>query len=113
MINEINILHESHCRDFTRHACEKSAGLLCIVSYHHEIVIELGGYGLNAFAKSPVSLGGRSPIFLIHPIRNLKSNVRRLKEILSDFGTEVPLVSEHQAVTIFPTDITEIAAAMP
>lgn len=112
MINEIDILHESHCYDFTRHACEKPAGLLRVVSYHHQIVIELGEYGFYSFSESPVSSRRRSPIFLIHPLWNLKSNVRRLKEVLSDFGTEIPLVSEHQAVAIFPTDITEIADVM-
>lgn len=42
MINEINILHERHSCDFACHTCKETAGLLCIVSYHHEIIIELG-----------------------------------------------------------------------
>ncbi len=42
MINEINILHERHCSDFACHSGEKTAGLLCVVSYHHKIVLSHG-----------------------------------------------------------------------
>ena len=51
MINEIDILHESHGGDFTCYSGEKSAGLLCVISYHHKIVIELGEYGFDSFAE--------------------------------------------------------------
>ena len=44
MINEIDILHESHCCYFACHTGKETAGLLCVVTYHHEIVVELGEY---------------------------------------------------------------------
>ena len=51
MINEIDILHERHCCDFACLACEKTAGLFRIVSYHHKIVIELGEYRFDSFTE--------------------------------------------------------------
>lgn len=54
MINKVDILHECHGCDFTRYAGEKSAGLLCIVTYHHEIVVELGKDFFDALSEMPV-----------------------------------------------------------
>lgn len=51
MIDEIDILHESHRGDFANHSGEKSAGLLCVVPYHHEVVVKLGEYGLDSLAE--------------------------------------------------------------
>jgi len=51
MINEIDILHEGHCCNFACHTGEKPASLLCIVSYHQEVVIKLGEYGFDSFSK--------------------------------------------------------------
>ena len=51
MINEINILHECHSRDFTCHTGKEPAGLLGVVSYHNEIVVELGEYSFFTFAE--------------------------------------------------------------
>ena len=55
MINENDILHEHHSRDFACHTGKETAGLLCIVSYHHEIVVELGEYGFYTFADASFS----------------------------------------------------------
>ncbi len=52
MIDEIDILHECHRNYFPSCAGKKSAGLLCIVAYHHEIFVELGEYGFDTFATS-------------------------------------------------------------
>lgn len=75
MINEIDILHERHCHYFARHACEKAAGLLCVISYHHQIVVELGEYRFNPFAEPFVGPSRRAPVLLIQPIRDLKRDV--------------------------------------
>ncbi len=112
MINEIDILHESHSSDFTSHSGKKAAGLLCVVSYHHEIVVELGEYSFDSFTKPLVGPCRRTPVFLIQPIRNFKRNVGCLKEILLDLGTEVTLVSKHRAIIIFPAHIIKIMEVM-
>ena len=51
MINEIDILHERHCCDFACHAGEKTAGLFCVVSYHHKIVIKPGEHRFDSFTE--------------------------------------------------------------
>ena len=112
MINEIDILHESHSCDLACHTSEKAAGLLCVVPYHHKIVVELGEYGFDSFAEPLVSPNRRAPVFLIHPIRNFKGDFGCLKEILLHLSAEVTLVSEHHAVMIFPAYIIEIMEVM-
>ena len=107
MINEIDILHERHSCDFACHAGKEAAGLLCIVSDHHEIVVELGEYSFDTLAESLVRPGWWTPVFLIQPIWNLKSDIDRLKEILLDFGAEITFVSKQHAIMIHPAYIVE------
>ena len=112
MINEINILHECHCCDLTCHTGKEAAGLLRVVSYHHEVIVELGEYSFYTFAEPLVSPGWRTPVFLIQPIWNFKSDINRFKEILLNFGTEIAFVSKHHAIMIFPAYIVEIMYVM-
>ena len=81
MINEIDILHESHSGDFTGHSGEKSAGLLCVISYHHKIVVGLGEHGFNPFSELFVSPRRLAPVLLIQPIWYFERDVCRLKKI--------------------------------
>ncbi len=108
MINEIDILHESHSGYFSCHSGEKSAGLLCIITYHHKTVVELGENGLNPFSELSVCPCRRSPILLVQPIRNVQSNVGNVKKILLHFGAEIAFVTKHHAVMIFPLHILEV-----
>ena len=112
MINEIDILHERHSCDFTCHASKKAAGLLCIVSYHHEIVVELREYCFDTLAESLVCPDWGTPVLLIEPIRNFEGDVCCLKEILLNLGTEITFVSKHHAVVILPAHIIEIVEVM-
>ncbi len=112
MINEIDILHERHCCDFACHAGEKTAGLLCVVSYHHKIVVKLGEYRFNSFTEFFVCPCRRTPVFLIQPIWDFKSDIGRFKEILLNLGTEIAFISEHHAIMIFPAYILQIMKVM-
>lgn len=112
MVNEIDILHERHSSDFTCHAGKKAAGLFCVVSYHHEIIVELGEYGFYSLAESLVCPHWRTPVFLIQPIRDFKSNIGYLKEIFLHLGTKIVLVTKHHAVVILPAYILEIMEVM-
>jgi len=112
MINEIDILHESHCCDFACHSGEKSASLLCIVSYHQEIVVKLGEYCFDAFPEFLVSPQKWTPVFLIQPIWDFKSYVCSLKEILLNLSTQITFVTEEHAVTVFPLHILQIMQVM-
>ena len=108
MINEIDILHEGHCRNFACHTGEKPTCLLCIVSYHQEVVIKLGEYGFDSFPISFICPRLRTPVFLVQPVRNFKCDVCGVKEILLNFSTQISLVIKHHTVVIFPLHIFKI-----
>lgn len=72
MIDEVDILHESHCSDFSGDVCEEATSLLCIIVHHHCVVIELGENRFNSLSETLVCPGRKSPVFLVKPIRNLK-----------------------------------------
>ncbi len=107
MINEIDILHKGHCGDFACHANEKAAGLFCVVSSHHKIIVELGEYRFNSFTESLVSPCRRTPVSLIEPIWDFKRDIGRFKEILLNLSTEITLISMHGAVMVFPAHIVK------
>ena len=41
MIEKIEILQHSEGSDLSSHSCEETLRFLCIVSYHHELVVKL------------------------------------------------------------------------
>lgn len=41
MIGEFDILKHCQSSDFCSSSCKKPVSLLCVVSYHHELVVEL------------------------------------------------------------------------
>ena len=108
MINEIDILHEGHSGYFASHSGEKSARLLCVIAYHHKIVVELGENGLNPLSEFFVCPCRRSPVLLIQPIWNFQSNVGDVKKILLHLGAEIAFVTKYHAVMIFPLNILEV-----
>lgn len=108
MINVIDILHECHSCYFACHACEKSAGLLCVIAYHHKSIVKLGEYGFDTFSKPLVSPCRLFPVLLIQPIRDFQSNVSDIKEIPLYLCVEIAFISEHRAVMIFPLHILEV-----
>lgn len=113
MINEINILHKCHCGDFACHAGKKSAGLFCVVSYHHKIIVELGEYRFNSFTDFLVCPRRRTQVFLIQPIWNFKRDIDRFKEIILNLSTEISLVTKHGAIMILPTFIPAKSLQIP
>lgn len=108
MINVIDILHKCHSGNFASHTGEKSAGLLCLITYHHKAVVELGENCLNPLSELFICPCRRSPIFLIQPIWNFQSNVGDIKKILLHLGAEIAFVTKHHAVMIFPLHILEV-----
>lgn len=55
MINKIDVLQDGQCSDFGGRPGKQATGLFYIVSYHHELVIELGEYCFDALAELSVS----------------------------------------------------------
>ncbi len=112
MINKIDILHERHCCDFACHAGEETAGLFCVISYHHKIVVELGEYCFDSFTGSIVCTNRRTPVFLIRPTGYFKGDIGDFKEVLLNLGTEVAFISEHHTIMILPLQIIKITEVM-
>ena len=108
MIDIIHILKHRKGSDFSSSPGKKSGRLLCVISNHHELVVELRENGFDSFSESPVSPCRRSPILLIQPIWNFKGDVCGVKEILLNFSTQISFVTEHQAVVILPLHILQI-----
>ena len=92
MIDIINILQYSQGRYFSSSPGEESGRLFCIVSDHHELVIELGEERLDSFPESFVSPCRRPPVLLIQAIGNLKGYLAHVKEILLYFSADISFV---------------------
>lgn len=86
--------------------------LLCIVSCHQELVVELREESFDSSTESFVSPYCRPPVFLIKPIRNLKGYMCRIEKILLYVSTEISLVSQHQTIAVLPFDIIKIMQVM-
>ena len=108
MIDMIEILQHRECCDLRRHSCEEAPRLLRIVAYHHELVIQLREYSLNSLSETLIRPRRRSPILLVQPIRHLKRNVRRLKEVQLHRSAKISFVSKYHAVVVFPLHIFQI-----
>lgn len=112
MINEIHILHHSKRCDFGGSPGEKPSRLLSVVSYHHELVVELREESFDSFSEFLVCPCRRLPILLVQPIRYFQGYVCYLEKILLYLCTEIPFVSKHYAIVILPLHIFEIMEIM-
>ena len=112
MIDKIEILQLGESRNLGRHSCEEATRLLRIVAYRQELVPQLGKDRFNSLSESLVCPRRRSPILLVQPIRHLKGNVRRLKEIQLHRRAEISLVPKDHAVVILPLHIFQIMQLM-
>ena len=112
MIREIDILQYSKSSDFCGNSGKESCWLLCIISYHHELVIELRKESLNSFTEPLIGPCRWSPVFLIETVWNLKCYVYGIKKILLYLCIEISLVAKNHAVMVLPLDILEIMNVM-
>ena len=97
---------------FPSHTGEKSAGLFCVVSYHHKVIVKLGEHVFKAFAEALVCPRWWSPVLLVQTVWNFQSYIYCLKEIFLDLRTEISFVTQHHTVLIFPSYIIEIMKVM-
>ena len=112
MIEKIEILQHCECRHLGSRPRKEAKRLLCIIAYHHEMVIELRKDGLNSLSETFVGPRGRCPILLVQPIRHIKGNVGSLKQVQLYGSTQVALVSENRTVVVVPLHILEILQVM-
>ena len=112
MIEKIEILQHGECRYFGSHPREEAQRLLGIVAYHHEVVIQLRKDSLNSLSKAFIGPSGRCPVLLVQPIRHIKGNVCRLKQVQLYGSIQVALVPKNRTVMVFPLQILEILQVM-
>ena len=108
MIEKIEILQHCEGRYLGSHPREEARRFLCIVAYHHELVIELRKDRLNSLPKTLVGPGRRCPVLLVQPIRHIKCNVGSLKQVQLYRSTQVALVSKDRTVVVLPLHILQI-----
>ena len=68
--------------DFAFRTSKEAAGIFCINSYHHGIVVELAGFCFDTFAESLLSPCLWTPVILLQPIWDLMGYICNLKDIL-------------------------------
>ena len=108
MIDEIDILQDCKSRHFGRDAGEESLWLLCVIAYHHELIIELREESFDSFSKTLVCPNRRSPVFLVEPIRDFERDMCHIKQVLLNISAQIAFVAKHQAIVVFPFDILEV-----
>ena len=112
MINVIDILQNSNSRDFSRNAGKETIWLLCIISYHHELVIELGIDGFDSFSESTVCPNRWTPALLVNPIRHLQRDMSDIKQVLLNVGAKIPFVAKTQTVVLLPFDLLMLVVGL-
>ena len=105
MIEKIEILQHGEGRYLGSHPGEEVRRLLGIVAFHHEVVIQLRKDSLNSLSESFVGPSWLCPVLLVQPIRHIKGNVCRLKQVQLYGSTQVALVPEDRTVMVFPLHI--------
>ena len=82
MVTEVDVLQHGHSSDFCGSTCKQSACLLCIIAYHHELVVKLRENGFDSLPETPVSPRRISPILLVQAIRDFKLDMSRFEKVL-------------------------------
>ena len=108
MIDVIDILHDCKSRDFGRDAGNETLWLLCIIAYHHELIIELRKESSYSFPESFVGPNRRTPILLVKPIRNFQRDMRHIEQVLLDVCAQITFIAKHQTIVVFLFDVLKI-----
>lgn len=112
MIEKIEILQHCEGSDFCCHPCEETLWLLCVVAYHHHMVVQLGEHRFNSLSVSPIGPAWWSPVLLVQPVRYFKYDVCRREQVLLHGSTQITLVTKYHAVMVFPSYIFQIMQVM-
>lgn len=108
MIDEIYVLKHSKSSYFSCCPCKKSGRFLCVISNHHELVVEVRKERFNSFSEILVCPFRSSPILLIQPIWYFQSDVCHIEKILLYLSTEITFVAKHHTIVVLPLHIIEI-----
>lgn len=75
MIEKIDILQYSEGSHLSFHSGKETAWFLCIVAYHHEVVIQLRKDCLDSLPEAFICPCWRGPVLLVQPIWDIKGNL--------------------------------------
>ena len=112
MIEKIEILQHGEGRNLGSHPREEASRLLCIVAYHHELVIELRKDRLFSLSETFVGSSGWCPVLPVQSVRDIKGDVGCLKQVQLDRSTQIALVAQNRTVAVLPLYIFEILQIM-
>ena len=112
MIENIEILQHGECSNLGSHSCKKTIWLLCIIAYHHEMVIQLREHRLDSLSEAFVGPCGRCPVLLVQPVRDIKGDVGCLKQVQLDRSTQIALVAQNRTVAVLPLHVLKILQVM-
>lgn len=105
MVEKIEILQHGEGCYFCCHPCGESLWLLCMVAYHHQMVIQWGEHRFNSLPVSPIGPAWWSPVLLVQPVWYFKYDVGRREQVLLHRSTQITLVTKYHAVMVFPSYI--------
>jgi len=100
MIDENDILRHRQGCDFCGSPGEKPGRLLCIIPYHHELVVKLVEKSFKPFSELFASPCLRIPVLPVQPAWNFQIDIGDTEEILPYLSTEI--ASKHNAVVVYP-----------
>ena len=112
MIEKIDILQHSEGSHLSFHSGKETAWFLCIVAYHHEVVIQLRKDSLDSLPEAFICPCRRGPVLLVQPIWDIKGNVCGFKQVQLNGSTQVTLVSQNHTVAVLPLYIFEVLQIM-
>ena len=112
MVEKVEILQHCESRHFGSHSRKESIWLLCIVAYHHELIVQLGEHRLYPLPEPLVSPCGWLPVLLIEPVGHIQCDVGGLEEVKLYRCTQIPLVPHDHAIVVFPLDVLKIMQVM-
>lgn len=72
MLEKIEIRQHGEGHDLCSHPSEESFWFLCIIAYHHEMVIQLRKNFLNSLSETFVDPSRQCAVLLVQPIRHIK-----------------------------------------
>ena len=112
MIEKIEILQHRESCNFCCHPCKEALWLLCIVAYHHQVVVQLREHRFYSLSEFLVNPCWWSPVLLVQPVWHFKYDVGRGEQVMLNGSAQIPLVAKYHAVMIFPLHIFQIMEVM-
>ena len=111
IIEKIDILQHGERRNLSSHPCKETIKLLCIIAYHHEIIIQLREYRLDSLSETFVDPCGWIPVLLVQPVRDIEGDVGSLKQVQLYRSTQV--APRKNMTDVRPSHLAPVGSYIP